>query len=82
MKCDEQDVRRSKAVTMSPCADLVDRLGLLEERQKTLTFELKDLSWRYQQLKSALEEFDKELCSFDLALQARLAQEDRGMGRH
>lgn len=67
---------------VNPCVDLVDRLGLLEERQKTLGFELKDLSWRYQQLKSALDDFDKELRSFDLALQARLAQEDRGMGRH
>jgi len=67
---------------VNPCVDLVDRLGLLEERQKTLGFELKDLSWRYQQLKSALEDFDTELRSFDLALQARLAQEERGMGRH
>ena len=67
---------------VNPCVDLVDRLGLLEERQKTLGFELKDLSWRYQQLKSALEDFDKELRSFDLALRARLAQEERGMGRH
>jgi len=67
---------------VNPCVDLVDRLGLLEERQKTLGFDLKDLSWRYQQLKSALEDFDTELRSFDLALQARLAQEERGMGRH
>jgi hypothetical protein len=62
--------------------NLQDRLCLLEERQKVLGFELKDLSWRYEQLKVALEAFDKELRSFDLALQARLAQEERGMGRH
>lgn len=68
---------------MSSCdkPTMQDRLCLLEERQKVLGFELKDLSWRYEQLKSALEDFDKELRAFDLALQARLAQEERGMGR-